>query len=234
MSTAKISSKEFDALREYILESKNRKVEVIVYGRHGECPISICLDGFYEISARVSMEIVDAVTRHLETQSERGRLRTYFFLSAYRDIPGIFLKYSLDDHLLEIERETYEVPEQIMRLVKFLEEEPEATVEFRFGYDPDDPFEFVQFITSKDVDMAGCRITSQCSQNARPSFDFIRRVAGEYLESIILHSPPITYGSTYAVNLVLEEEKGVTYFRMYNGDQRFFSVEKDKLRGEKS
>jgi len=234
MCAVKIPSCEFDALREYILESKNRKVEVIVYGRRGECPISICLDGFYEISARVSMAIVDAVTRRLETQSERVRLGTQFYLQAYHGISKIFLQYRMSDHLLELERATYEVPEQIMRLVKFLEEEQEATVKFRFGHYPEDPFEYVEFVLSQHVEMAGCGIVSQCSQKASPSFNFIWRVCGVYLERIILNNPPIPYGSTYAVDFVLEEEDGIVYFRMYHKGQRFFSVEKDKLRGEKS
>jgi len=234
MSTAKIPSKEFDALREYILESEGQEVEVLVDGRHGGRPISVCLVGERGISGLTASELARAVNRYFEGQSERVRLRTQFYLRAYHDISGIFLQYRMSDHLLEMARDALEVPEQIMRLVKFLEEEPEATVEFRFGHDPDDPFEFVQFITSKDVDMAGCRITSQCSQNARPSFDFIWRVAGAFLESIIIDNHPITYGSTYAVNFMLEEENGVTYFRMHHKGQRFFSVEKDKLRGETS
>jgi len=234
MCAAKIPSKEFDALREYILESEDQEVEVLVYGRSGGRPISVCLVGEHGISGLTASELASAVKRHFEGQSERVRLRTKFYLRAYRDIPGIFIQYRMSDHLLELERATYEIPEQLMRLVKFLEEEPEATVEFRFGYDSDDPFEFVQFITSKGVDMAGCRTTSQCSQNARPSFDFIWRVVGAYLERIILDSKPIAYGLTYAINFVLEEENGIKYFRMYHEGQRFFSVEKDKLRGEKS
>ena len=150
------------------------------------------------------------------------------------ELLAYFSRIGLAMIYLKLERETYEVPEQIMRLVKFLEEEPEATVEFRFGYDPDDPFEFVQFITSKDVDMAGCRTTTQCSQNAGPSLDFIRRVAGAFMEYLIRDNKQNMYGSTYAIDFMLEKENGSTYFRMLHKGQRFFSVEKDKLRGEKS
>jgi len=234
MCTAKILSKEFDALREYILESEDQEVEVLVYGRRDGGPISVCLNCSHGISGLTAKALEGAVNRHFKTQSERGRLRTEFFLVAYHDIPGIFLGYRYSDHLLELERETYEVPEQIMRLVQFLEEEWEAEVEFRFGHDPDDPFKYTEFILSQRVEMAGCGMVTKCSQKASPSFDFIWRVVGAYLEHIVLNNPPIPYGSTYAVNFVLEEEKGVTYFRMYNGDQRFFSIEKDKLRGEKS
>jgi len=46
--------------------------------------------------------------------------------------------------------------------------------------------------------------------------------------------PLALYGSAYVVDFVLEEENGVTYFRMLHKGQRFFSIEKDKLRGEKS
>ena len=234
MRTEKIPSKEFDGLREYILESKNREIEVIVYGRKGGVPISICLDGFYDISAHTYMAIVGAVTRHFENQSERGRLRTHFFLRAHHDIPGIFFGYMYSDHLLEMERATYEVPEQIMRIVQFLEEEQEAGVEFRFGHDPDFPFKSSEFVLSKRVEMAGCGMVSQCSQEAKPSLDFILEVGGGYLKHIMQDHPPNVYGCSYAVEFVLEEENNTVYFSMYNNDQRFFSVKKDKLRGEKS
>ena len=232
MCSVKIPSKEFDALREYILESEEQVVDVLIYGRHGGCPISACLSGSHEISELTAMALADAAKRYFEGKSERVRLRTQFFLVAYSDIPGVFLKYRLVDHLLDLERETYEVPEQIMRIVEFLEEEPEANVEFRFGHFQDDPFEHVEFILSQRVEMAGCGMVSQCSQKATKSFDFIWRVAGEYLEHIILDNDPIMYGETYAVDFVLEEEDGIVYFRMLHEGQRFFSVEKDKLRKE--
>jgi len=234
MHTTKIPSEEFDALYKYILESKDQEAEVLVDGRHGGRPISACLAGSYELSSLAATALAEAVKRHFEGQSERVRLRTQFFLQAYHDISRIYLGYRMSDHILEMERETYEVPEQIMRLVQFLEEEQGAAVEFRFGYYPDNPFEFVQFITSKDVDMAGCRTTSQCSQNAAPSFDFIRRVAGAFLEYLIRDNKQNMYGSTYAIDFMLESENGITYFRMLHEGQRFFSVEKDKLRGEKT
>jgi len=234
MCSVKIPSREFDALREYILESKDQEVEVLVYGRHGGFPITACLNCSHELSDLTATALGDAVRRHFETQSERVRLRTQFFLKAYHDISMIYLGYRMSDHILEMERETYEVPEQIMRLVHFLEEEPEATVEFRFGHDPDDPFKFVEFVLSKHVEMAGCGMVSQCQQKATMSFDFIWRVVGAYLEHIMQDHPPNFYGGAYVVNFVLEEENGIKYFRMYHEGQRFFSVEKDKLRGEKS
>jgi len=233
MCTAKIPSKEFDALREHILKQKDKKVEVLVDGRHGERPISVCLAGSHGISGLTAEALSEAVKWHFLGQSERVRLRTQFFLLAYHDIPSIFLKYELVDHLLEMERATLEVPEQIMRLVNFLEEEQEADVEFRFGHDPDDPFKYVEFVLSKLVEMAGCGMVSQCQQKATKSFDFIRRVVGEHLEHIMQNHPPNFYGGAYVVNFVIEEENGIKYFSMYHEGQRFFSVEKDKLRGEK-
>jgi len=107
-------------------------------------------------------------------------------------------------------------------------------VEFRFGHDPVFPFKFADFVLYQLVEMAGCGIVSQCSQTANPSIDFILEVGGKYLKHIMRGHPPDLYGCAYVINFVLEEENGITYFRMYNNDQRFFSVEKDKLRGEKS
>jgi len=234
MCAEKIPSKEFDALREYILESEGQEVEVIVYGRHGRRLISVWLDGGYGISGLTAIELAGAVKRYFENQSERVKLRTKFFLRAYHDIPGIFLQYRLSDHLLELERATLEVPEQIMRLVQFLEEEEEATVEFRFGHDQTFPFKFSDFALSQRVEMAGCGMVAQCSQKAQPSLDFILGVGGDYLKRIMQDHPPDLYGKAYVVNFVLEEENGVVYFRLYHDGQRFFSVEKDKLRGEKS
>ena len=234
MCTVKIPSKEFDALREYILESEDQEVEVLVDGRHGGRPISVCLVGEYGISGLIASELASAVKRHFDGQSERVRLRTQFYLQAYHGISNVFLQYRMSDHLLEMERGTYEVPEQIMRLVKFLEEEPEATVEFRFGHDPVFPFKFSDFVLSQRVEMAGCGIISQCSQKANPSIDFILEVGGDYLKHIMQDHPLALYGSAYVVDFVLEEENGVTYFRMLHKGQRFFSIEKDKLRGEKS
>jgi len=234
MSKAKIPSKEFDALREYILESEGQEVEVLVDGRHGGRPISVCLVGEHEISGITAGELARAVKRHFKGQSERGRLRTQFFLVSHHDIPGIFLAYRRSDYLLDMERATLEVPEQIMRIARFLEEEHGAAVEFRFGHDPDEPFKLAEFVLSKHVDMAGCGIISQCTQKASPSLGFILEVGGEYLERIMLDHPAAFYGGTYVVKFVLEEENNTVYFRMYNNDQRFFSVEKDKLRGEKS
>jgi len=234
MSKAKIPSKEFDALREYILESEGQEVEVLVDGRHGGRPISVCLVGEHEISGITASELASAVNRHFVNQSERGRLRTQFYLRSYKDIPGIFLQYRMSDHLLEMERATLEVPAQIMRIVRFLEEEEEADVEFRFGHDPDDPFKFAEFVLSKRVEMAGCGMISQCTQKAHPSLGFILEVGGEYLERTLLNHPPALYCCAYVANFVIEEENGIKYFRMYNDDQMFFSIEKDKLRGEKS
>jgi len=234
MCTVKIPSKEFDALREYILESEDQEVEVLVDGRHGGRPISVCLVGEYGISGLIASELASAVKRHFEGQSERVRLRTQFYLQAYHGVSNLFLQYRMSDHLLEMERGTYEVPEQIMRLVHFLEEEPEATVEFRFGHDPDNPFKFVEFVLSKRVEMAGCGMVIQCPQEAATSFDFIWRVVGAYLEHIMQAHPPNFHGSTYVVDFVLEEENGIKYFRMLHDGQRFFSVERNKLRGEKS
>jgi len=234
MHIEKIPSKEFDSLRKYILESEDQEVEVLVYGRRGDRPISASLNCSHGISGLIASALAEAVKRHFETQSERGRLRTQFFLRAYHDVPGVFLGYRRSDHLLEMGRATYEVPTQVMRLVRFLEEEPEAAVEFRFGHDPDEPFKFVEFVLYKRVEMANCRMISQCSQKAHPSLGFILEVGGEYLERILLDHPPALYGCAYVANFVLEEENGIKYFRMYNDGQRFFSIEKDKLRGDKS
>jgi len=234
MCTVKIPSSQHDHLREFILESEGREVEVVVYGRRGERPICVDLVGSPGISGLTADALAEAVEKHLAGQTERGKLRTQFYLVAYPELPGIFLGYRNSDHLLELERATYEVPAQIMRLVRFLEEEPKATVEFRYGYDLDNPFDTIEFVMTREVDMAGCTIVSFCSQNARPSFDFIRRVGGEYLERIILNNPPIMYGSPYTVNIMLEKENNVVYFRMKYKGQRFYSIEKDKLREEKS
>jgi len=234
MCPAKIPSKEFDVLREHILKQKDKKVEVLVDGRHGERPISVCLASSHGISGLTAAALSEAVKWHFLGRSERVRLRTQFFLLAYHDIPGIFLKYELVDHLLEMERATLEVPQQIMRLVNYLEEEQEADVEFRFGHDPVFPFKFSEFVLSKRVEIAGSGMISQCSQKAQPSLDFILEVGGEYLKRIVQDHPPTGHGCAYVVDFVLEEENGVIYFRMYNNEQRFFSVEKDKLRGEKS
>ncbi len=234
MHIEKIPSKEFDSLRKYILESEDQEVEVLVYGRRGERLISACLNCSHVISGLIAEALEGAVKRHFDTQSDHGKLRTEFFLVAYHDTPGIFLGYRHSDHLLEMERATYEVPEQIMRLVQFLEEEQEAGVEFRFGHDPVFPFKFSEFVLSKRVEMAGCGMVSQCSQEAKPSLDFILEVGGEYLKHIMQGHPPNVYGCAYVVEFVLEEENNTVYFSMYNNDKRFFSVEKDKLRGEKS
>ena len=234
MHIEKIPSKEFDSLRKYILESEDQEVEVLVYGRRGDRPISASLNCSHGISGLIASVLAEAVTRHFETQSERGRLRTQFFLRAYHDIPGVFLGHRHSDHLLELERATYEVPEQIMRLVEFLEEEQEASVEFRFGHDPVFPFKFSDFVLSQHIEMAGCGMVSQCSQKAGSSIGFILEVGGKYLKHIMQDHPPTLYGSTYVINFVLEEENGVTYFRMLHEGERFFSIEKDRLRGEKS
>ena len=234
MCTVKIPSKEFDALREYILESEGQEVEVLVDGRHGGRLISVCLVGERGISGTIATALAEAVKRHFENQSERVRLRTQFYLRSYHGIPGIFLQYRMSDNLFELERETHEVPRQIIGLVQYLECMEKPKVELHFGHDPDDPWNDVEFVLSQEVDIGGFTIINRGSINARPSFDFIWRVVGAYLEHIILDNPPIPYGSTYSVDFVLEEENGVTYFRMYHEGKRFFSVEKDKLRGEKS
>jgi len=232
MKSIKIPSREHDRLRDYILDSKGHKVEVIVYGRIDGHNISVCVDG-YEISEITTKAIEEAVKGHFETQSRRGRVRTLFFLCAYHDVPRIFLGYSYSDNLMGLERETYEVPEQIMRVVRFLEEEPEAEVQFRvYPYDEKD--RYVEFRLSRNVEMAGSNIIAQCSQKATQSFDFVWGVGGEYMERVMQREPPVSYGSFYVISFVLEEENGVIYFRMYHKGQRFFSVEKDKLRGEKS
>jgi len=229
----KIPGSQYDSLRDFILETKGQKVEVIVYGRHGERPICVDLVGSPVISGLTADALAEAVKRHFEGQSDRVRLRTQFSLVAYRDIPGIFLEYSMEDHLLELERATLEVPEQIMRLVKFIEEEPEAYVEFRFGQDPDKPFKLADFFLSKRVEMAGSVLRTQCTQEASPSLEFILEVAGPYLKRILNDHPKGLYGRSYVTYFKLEEEDGVTYFRMYRKGQRFYSIEKDKLRSKK-
>jgi len=234
MHIEKIPSKEFDSLRKYILESEDQEVEVLVDGRHGGRPISACLVGSHGISGLTARALAEAVKRHFEGQSERVRLRTQFYLQGYHGISKIFLQYRMSDHLLELERGTYEVPEQIMRLVKFLEEAPAAEVEFRFGHFTDLPFKHVEFLMFRNVEMAGSNIIAKCSQKAMPSLEFILKEVGSYLEHIIQDRPQAFYGSVYVVNFVLEEEDGIVYFRMYHKGQRFFSVEKDNLRGEKS
>jgi len=231
---ALMPSKEFDELRDFILESEGQRIEVIVYGRRGERPIGVDLVGPLGISELTATALAEAVKRHFEGQSERGKLRTQFFLVAYPELPGIFLGYRHSDHLLELERETYEVPEQIMRLVRFLEEEPEAYVEFRFGQDPHKPFKLADFFLSKRVEMAGSVLRTQCTQEAAPSLEFILEVAGPYLKRILNDHPQGLYGRSYVTYFKLEEKNGVTYFRMYRKGQRFYSIEKDKLRGEKN
>jgi len=229
----KIPGSQYDSLRDFILGTEGKEVEMIVYGRRGERPICVDLVGSPGISRLTADALAEAVERHFEGQSERVRLRTQFSLVAYPEISGIFLEYRMEDHLLGLERATLEVPDQLMRLVRFLEEEPKATVEFRYGYDSDEPFETIEFVMTREVDMAGCTIVSFCAQNARPSFGFMQRVVGEYLERIVLNSPPIMYGSPYIVTFVLEEENGVVYFRMKHKGQQFYSIEKDKLRSKK-
>jgi len=233
MRAAKIPSRELDALRECILESEGQEVEVLVDGRHGGCPISVRLVGEGGISGLTASELASAVKRHFETQSERGRMRTQFFLVASHAVPDIFLVYRRSDPLLKMERATLEAPEQIMRIVKFLEEEQEADVQFLFGHDPYDPFKSAEFVLSKRVETGGRGMISLCSQKANPSLGFILGVGGEYLERILLDNPPASCGCAYVVEFVLEEENNTVYFRMYNNDQLFFSIKKDKLRGEK-
>jgi len=232
MFPVKIPSSQYDSLRAFILETEGQRVEMIVYGRHGERPICVDLVGSPGISGLTAHALAEAVERHFEGQSERVRLRTQFSLVAYPDIAGIFLEYSMEDHLLEFERATLEVPEQIMRLVRFLEEEPESYVEFRFGQDPYKPFKLADFFLSKRVEMAGSVLRTQCTQEAAPSLEFILDVAGPYLKRILNDPNQGLYVRSYVTYFKLEEENGVTYFRMYRKGQRFYSIEKDKLRSK--
>jgi len=235
MNYLRISPSEFEVLRDAILATEKWELELSIWNRSGKCYVqlrSAC--GKSLISETTADAFSAEVRRYFEGKTDSFRRDTSVFLRLRGGTNSIFFAYRTRRDLLEIERGVYEVPEQIMRIVKFLEEEQEASVELRFGHNPDDPFKYLEFVLSQRVEMAGCGMVSQCSQKASPSFNFIWRVCGTYLERIILNNPPIPYGSTYAVDFVLEEEDGIVYFRMYHKGQRFFSVEKDKLRGEKS
>jgi len=235
MNSLRISPTEFDALRTAILATDKWELELSIWNRSGDCYVQIRRpDGKSLISETTADAFSAEVRRYFEGQSDSFRRDTSVFLRLRGGTNSLFFAYRTRRDLLEIERATYEVPEQIMRIVRFLEEEQEAGVEFRFGHDPDEPFKLAEFVLSKHVEMAGCGIISQCTQKARPSLGFILGVGGEYLERILLDNPPASYGCAYVVEFVLEEENNTVYFRMYNNDQRFFSVEKDKLRGEKS
>jgi len=233
MKSLKIPSAEHDRLRSEIL-SEGGKLALFRFDRRDDCAVKLS-SNFGELISRMTSELISAaIRRYFIGKNDHERAVTRFYLNAYPDVPGIFLGYQVSDNILGFELETYEVPEQIMRLVKFLEEEKEAKVEFRFGHDPDDPFKFVEFVLSKHVEMAGCGMVSQCQQKATTSFDFIWRVVGAHLEHIMQDHHPNFYCGAYVVDFVLEEEDGIVYFRMHHEGQRFFSVEKDKLRGEKS
>ncbi len=235
MNSLGISPTEFDTLRTAILATDKWELELTIWNRSGDCYVQLRgADGKSLISKTTADAFSAEVRRYFEGQPDSVRLWTSVFLRTCGGTNSLFFAYRTHRDLLEIERATLEVPRDIIGLVQYLECVENPKVELHFGHDPDDPWNDVEFVLSQEVEIGGITFINSGSISARPSFDFIWRVAGEYLESIILHSPPITYGSTYAVNFVLEEENGVTYFRMYNGDQRFFSVEKDKLRGEKS
>jgi len=235
MNSLRIPPTEFDAIRTAILATDKWELELSIWNRSGDCYVQLrSADGKSLISETTADAFSAEVRRYFEKLPDSARLWTRVFLRTCGGTTSLFFTYRTGHDLLEVERGVYEVPEQIMRIVRFLEEEQEADVEFRFGHDPDDPFKFAEFVLSKRVEMAGCGIISQCTQKARPSLGFILEVGGEYLERILLDNPPALYGCAYVANFVLEEENGVIYFRMYNDDQRFFSVEKDKLRGEKS
>jgi len=235
MNSLRMSPTEFDTLRTAILATAKWESELSIWNRSGDCYVQIRRpDGKSLISETTADAFSAEVRRYFEGKSDSFRRDTSVFLRLRGGTNSLFFAYRTRRDLLEIERSTLEVPKQIIGLVQFLECMENPKVEFHFGHDPDAPWNDVEFVLSQEVEIGDITFINSGSISARPSFDFIWRVAGEYLESIILHSPPNTYGSTYAVNFVLEEEKGVTYFRMYNGDQRFFSVEKDKLRGEKS
>jgi len=229
IAVKKIPSSQYDSLRDFILGTEGKEVEMIVYGRHGERPISVDLVGSPGISGLIADALAEAVKRHFEGQSERVRLRTQFSLVAYRDMAGIFLEYRMEDHLLELERATMEVPRHIMGFVQFLECMEDAEVEFRFGNNRSDPFGSAEFGLSQHVAFAGCGFVNKASLKSKPSLDFVIGVGGEYLKRIVNEEP----SATHVVNLVLEEEEDVVYFRLYHKGQRFFSVERDKLRSKK-
>jgi len=233
MNSLRMSPTEFDALRTAILATDKWELELTIWNRSGDCYVQLRgADGKSLISKTTADAFSAEVRRYFEGQPDSVRLWTSVFLRTCGGTTSLFFAYRTRRDLLEIERGAYEVPEQIMRLVKFLEEEKEAKVEFRFGHDPDEPFKFVEFVLSQRVEMAGCGMVSQCQQKATMSFDFIWRVVGAYLEHIMQDHPPNFYGGAYVVDFVLEEEDGIVYFRMLHEGQRFFSVEKDKLRGE--
>jgi len=227
MRTEKIASKHFDSLREDIITLCDGEIEVLVYGRR-DGNITVDLGSGHSLSGEASKAIADAISRHFDGQSERVRLRTQFSLVAYRDLAGIFLEYKMEDFLLEFERATLEVPRHIMGLVQFLECMEGAEVEFRFGYNRSD-----QFVLSQHVNFAGCELVTQGSLKSKESHDFIIGVGGEYLKRIMNNPTPLANGCLHVVNLVLEEEDGIVYFRLYHKGQRFFSVERDKLRSKK-
>jgi len=235
MNYLRIPPTEFDTLRTAILATDKWELELSIWNRSGDCYVQLrgpC--GKSLISETTADAFSAEVRRYFEGKRDSFRRDTSVFLRLRGGTNSLFFAYRTRRDLLEIERSTLEVPRQIIGLVQYLECMEGPKVELHFGHDPDNPWNDVEFVLSQEVEIGDITFINSGSISARPSFDFIWRVAGKYLESIIPHSPPNTYGSTYAVNLVLEEEKGVTYFRMYNNDQRFFSVEKDKLRGEKS
>ena len=226
MCTTKIPRKEFDVLHKYILESKDQEAEVLVDGRHGGRPISVCLAGSCGLSSLAATALAEAVKRHFEGQSERVRLRTQFFLQAYHDIPMIYLGYRMGDHILELERATYEVPEQIMRLIDFLKDG--GRVELRIGHTITDPYYMAQFSLYRTVSLAGKSAPVHATQSAFDCVDFFKRELGDAIARIVKDgvSKPEPY---YTIELKIQDYGGEECLRFYYSDYPIYTLQLNKI-----
>jgi len=232
MCTLNIPAEDYDSLRSVILEAGG-KLELLVYHRLEGESLTVYLATPNRLPRALVEPLAAAVSRHFDGKVERYRLTTKFSLEALSDVPGIFLAYYAGDYLLTLERGTFEVPFQVLQLVEFLEDAYEARVEFVFGKDPLNLFEGSEFVLHQVADMGGFEINVHGSQDASPSLDFIRGVGGEYLEHLMSRGG-FPDGGLYRVDLKLERDNyGVRHFRMFYKDQRFFSIERDKLVEEK-